>query len=351
MKILFLTRVHPPVVGGLENQSFNLINNFKKINKETFTIINTKGKKSLPLFIPYSFSKALYLIWKNKITHLHLSDGVLAAEGFLIKKLTRVKTAITIHGLDITYKNWIYQKIVPNSIKKLDKIICVSNHAKKQCIERGIPKSKITVIPNGVNSNEFILKDSQKNLKEKLSERLNIKLEDKKILLTTGRLVKRKGIGWFVNNVIPKLDNNYIYLVSGDGKERRNIENVIAEKTDLAKKVILLGKTDFETLKLLYNSADLFIMPNIKIEGDMEGFGIVAIEAGSCGLPVIASGIEGIKDAVINGKTGWLVKENDIEAFVNKIKAEPLDGNKVRETVSDNFDWQIISNKYAEVLR
>lgn len=349
MKILFLTRVHPPVVGGLENQSFNLIKSFKKINKETFTIINTKGKKNLVFFIPYSFFKVLYHIWKNKITHLHLSDGVLAAEGYLIRKLTKVKTAITIHGLDITYKNWIYQKITPNLIKKLDKVVCVSNYTRKQCIERAISESKIIVIPNGVNTDEFILKDSKKTLKEKLSEELNIRLEDRKILLTTGRLVKRKGVEWFVNNVIPKLDTNCIYLVSGDGQERKNIKRAVVEN-NLTKKVLLLGRTDFETLRLLYNSADLLIMPNIRIKGDMEGFGIVAIEAGSCGLPVIASGIEGIKDAVINGKTGWLVKEKDIEAFVNKIKAEPLNKSMIIKTVRDNFEWVKIAAKYKEAM-
>ena len=201
MKILFLTRVYPPVMGGLENQSFNLINNFKKINKETFTIINTRGKKNLPFFIPCSFFKALYLIWKNKITRLHLSDGVLAFEGFLIKKLTGIEAAITIHGLDITYKNWFYQRTVPYFIKNLDKIICVSSYTKKQCIDRAISENKITVVPNGVNCNQFILTESKEILREKLSKKLNIKLEGKKILLTTGRLIKRKGVEWFVSNV------------------------------------------------------------------------------------------------------------------------------------------------------
>lgn len=349
MKILFLTRAYPPIVGGLENQSFNLIKSFEKINKETFTIINTKGKRNLLFFIPCSFFKALYLIWKNKITHLHLGDGVLAIEGYLIRKLTKVETAITIHGLDITYKNWFYQRVIPHLIKKLDKLICVSNCTKKQCVTRGIPESKIIVIPNGVNADEFILKDSKKTLREKLSEELNIRLEDRKILLTTGRLVKRKGVEWFVNNVIPKLDTNCIYLVSGDGQERKNIKRAVVEN-NLTKKVLLLGRTDFETLKLLYNSADLFIMPNIRVKENIEGFGIVAIEAGSCGLTVIASAVQGIKDAVINGKTGWLVKEKDAEAFVNRINAKALNKDTVRKTVRDNFDWEIVSNKYKEAL-
>jgi len=350
MRILFLTRVHPPVIGGLENQSYNLIENFKKINKETFTLINTKGKKILPFFIPYSFFKALFLIRKNKITHLHLSDGVMAWEGKWIKKLTGVKTAITIHGLDITYKNWLYQKIIPKSINKLDKIICISNHTKEQCVKRGISEKKIIIIPNGVNSDEFILKGSKRELRKRLSEKLKLNLENKRILLTTGRLVKRKGVEWFVNNVMLKIGKNYIYLISGDGPEKESIKKDI-EKNNLEKNVLMLGRTDFKTLKLLYNSSDIFVMPNIKVKGDMEGFGIVIIEAGSCGLPVITSGIEGISDAVINGKTGWIVGEKNTKEFIKKINSKLLDKKRVRETVKNNFDWKKIVKKYLGVLR
>ncbi len=350
MKVLFLTRVHPPVTGGLENQSYNLVNNFKKINKDCFIIKNTKGKKALPFFMPYSFLKSLYLIWKNKITHLHLSDGMLALEGKWIKKFTGVKTAITIHGLDITYQNWLYQKIIPKSINSLDNIICVSNETKKQCIKRGISIKKIIVIPNGVNPEEFLLKGTKKELREKLSKEINVDLKNKKILLTSGRLVKRKGVEWFVNNVFSKLSKDYIYLISGEGNEKDNIQRAI-EKNKLENKVFILGKTNFKTLKLLYNSANFFIMPNIHIGGNIEGFGIVAIEAGSCGLPVITSGIEGIKDAVIPGKTGWIVGEKNIEGFVDKIEKSQLDSKKIKEEIKKHFDWEKIAKKYLEVLR
>ena len=132
MKVLFLTRVHPPIIGGMENQSYNMIKNFKEINNETFVIANTRGKKFLPIFMPYSFLKALFLIKTHRITHLHLSDGLISPEGILLKKLTGVKTIATIHGLDITHKPRIYQKIIPASIRKLDGVICVSNYTKMQ---------------------------------------------------------------------------------------------------------------------------------------------------------------------------------------------------------------------------
>lgn len=365
MKILFLTRVHPPVTGGLENQSYNLINNFKKINKETFSIINTKGKKALPYFLPYAYAKALRLIKKHKITHVHLSDGVMALIGARLKKKTGVKVAVTIHGLDVTFDNKYYQKIIPKRINELDKVICISENTKKECLKKGIDKNKIVVVPNGVNSNEFVIRKPKAELREKLSKEININLKGKKILFTSGRLVKRKGVEWFVSNVMPKLGKDYIYLISGDGGEREMIEKAINQKN--LKNVYLLGKTDFEVLKLLYNSADLFIMPNISVRGDVEGFGLVAVEAGSCGLPVIASKVDGIPAAVLEGKTGWLVKEKDVEGFVRKIKlgvggsgdsglgggsrgGGKLSRKKVRNEVKNHFDWGRIVGEYKEVM-
>ncbi len=350
MKILFLTRKYPPSVGGMENQSYNLIKHFKKINKDTFVVANKYGNKFLPIFIPYSFFKSLHLIKKNKITHLHLGDGLLALEGYLIKKLTNIKTAITIHGLDITYKNKVYQKFIPKYVNKLDKIICVSNFTKNECLKRNIISKKCVVIPNGINPDQFIIKKSKRELRNKLAEKLNLNLEDKKILLSVGRLIKRKGIGWFVADVVPNLEDRFLYLVCGDGPERIDIKNFVI-KNELVNKVTLLGKVDFETLKLLYNCADFFIMPNIKVDGDIEGFGIVALEAASCGVPVVASNIDGIKDAVYEGKTGLLINERDINSFLRVLKSKSLNKQKVICTIKNNFNWKDIAKKYYYKLK
>ncbi len=350
MKTLFITRKYPPIVGGMENYSYNLIKYFKKLERDTYFIVNAKGNKYLPLFLPKAYFEALSLIKKNKITHVHICDALMAPLGNRIKRKTAVKTSITVHGLDITYNKGWYQKYIPRYVAKFDNIICISNNTKKECIKRGIPENKISIIPNGVNPDEFYINKPKKELRNKLAKKLTLDLGNKKILFTSGRLVKRKGVEWFVNNVMPNLSNNYIYLVSGDGPEKENIKKAINEN-NLNDRVFLLGKTDFEILKLLYNTSDLFIMPNISVEGNIEGFGIVAIEAGSCGLSVIASNIEGIKDAVINGKTGWLVKEKDSKGFIKIIKGKNIDRDKVRKEVIKNFDWKTVTEEYRRVLR
>ena len=85
--------------------------------------------------------------------------------------------------------------------------------------------------------------------------------------------------------------------------------------------MLILGQVDGELRDALFTGADLFIMPNVVVPGDMEGFGLVAIEAAAAGALVVASELEGIRDAVIDGETGVLVAPGDASTFVERITA------------------------------
>jgi phosphatidyl-myo-inositol dimannoside synthase len=173
-------------------------------------------------------------------------------------------------------------------------------------------------------------------------------------------LVKRKGVAWFVNNVMPDLvaaNDKIVLVVSGDGPEKSTIEEAV-KLHGLKKHVYLLGRTSHDMLKNLYNGSDVFVMPNIKVEGDREGFGRVLLEAALCQLPVVATGIEGIVDAVIGGKNGILVQEKDIKTYVVKLTTLLNDaslaqktGKAARQYTLKNFDWDNISDKYIAEYR
>ena len=101
-----------------------------------------------------------------------------------------------------------------------------------------------------------------------------------------------------------------------------------------------------EEKNCLYQISDLFVMPNISVKNDQEGFGIVLLEAGRYGLPVIASNIEGIKDAVIDGKTGHLIEEKNAQGFINNITNPDIDLSLLKNIISSNFDWRNIARRY-----
>jgi len=104
-----------------------------------------------------------------------------------------------------------------------------------------------------------------------------------------------------------------------------------------------------QTLKMLYNASDLFIMPNIPVEGDMEGLGLVALEANSAALPVIASKLEGIKDAVKDGKNGFLVEPYDIQRFINVIVPLLKDDGR-REKIGKDAQKYTLENYSCEKI-
>jgi glycosyltransferase involved in cell wall biosynthesis len=348
LEILFVSRNYPPRVGGLEAFSYNLIKEFEA-HEITHKIALDKSYIHLLWFLPYALLKGFYITRKNGMSLIHLCDGFLAPIGVILKYLTGAQISITIHGLDITYKPLFYQMIIPYCVARLEKVICVSHSTRNECIRRGISPLKCIVISNGIRPEEFYLPLSRDDLRCQLERVVGVPLKGKIVLATVGRLVPRKGVAWFVDSVIPCLDTSYIYLIAGDGPEYRRIQAIL-KRHHIRDRVFLLGRVSDEERDVIYNASDILIMPNITIPDDVEGFGIAAIEAGSCGLPVVASRIQGIQDAVIDGMTGYLVEERDTERFLKKIEKMDLIKENVRSIVNARFDWKQIYRQYRSVL-
>ena len=349
MKILYITRKYPPSVGGMQRQSFELAKALSG-KAEVEVIAWGHSQAFLPFFIFYALLKSAYLIPAKKIEIVHVGDALLSPLGHLLKSIFGIRAVATAHGLDVTFPNRAYQAVVIPSMRKLDFAICVSNSTMEECIKRGVSAERATVIPNGISANADIFH-------EKAGELLLQKhpeIGNSEMLLTVGRLVKRKGVEWFAREVMPMLDRKIIYAVVGEGGERGKIENSIKEKK-LEGRVLLMGKVSEEELSWLYSRAKIFVMPNISVEGDMEGFGIVALEASMHSLPVVASGMEGIKDAVANGKNGWLVKPMDRKEFYEKItwllenEAERAKLGKSALKYAGEFSWKRIAGKHIKV--
>ena len=158
-KILFITKNYPPKIGGLETFSYNLIREFEK-HYDVSKVVLTGSNINLIWFVPYSLFISLYLAWKHSIRYIHLCDASLSPIGMILKLSLGVHVSVSIHGLDITYKNSIYQMLIPRCVARLDKIISVSRAARNDGQHRKIPAQKCVVIPNGIRPNELYLSDS-----------------------------------------------------------------------------------------------------------------------------------------------------------------------------------------------
>jgi len=340
MKLLFIARTYPPLVGGMERFAYNFYNSYKKLG-DIDLLSNPGGTKTL---IPFFF-KAVYFLIKNSKNYdvTHFSDAILSPIIPVIRVFSKAKISFTVHGLDVVYSRYGYQFLIPFFLRKADKIFAVSHYTLEQCKRLGISSKNLAVIPNCINTEKYP-PCSQLEI-DKFEKKFNAKLNGKKILLTVGRLIKRKGHAWFIANVFCELPENYIYVIAGFGPEYEHIKNIVQE-LNLDNRVHLLGHISDEEKNCLYQISNIFIMPNMSVVNDQEGFGIVAIEAGSYGLPVIASDIEGIRDAIIEGSTGHLIKEKDVQAFTKAIMFHNIDTSTLRNRVLSNFDCTEITKRY-----
>jgi glycosyltransferase involved in cell wall biosynthesis len=347
-KILFISRNYPPKIGGLETYSYNLIREFER-HHCVHKIVLSRHIPHLLWFLPYCLVAGVLKANRHRIRHIHLCDGLLSPVGIVLKLFTGAHISVSIHGLDITYRNFFYQLMIPRCTARLDRIICVSHATRTECRRRGVPGQKSVVIPNGIRPDELCLDQPRAVLQRQLEPLIGKTDRRNKILLTVGRMVKRKGVVWFLDHVMGRLGADYIYVIAGDGPDLALIrERIRTRKWE--HRVFALGRVSGEVLKILYNAADIFVMPNITVADDQEGFGIVILEAGSCGLPVVASNLQGITDAVLEGQSGYLVNEGDADGFLKRIVAMDLKRQDVRAIVKRHFDWARIYQAYEKAV-
>ncbi len=238
--------------------------------------------------------------------------------GPLARTFLGCKIVNYIHGEEITTQTR-YRFFGRNKRKYLnraDAIIAVSNFTKAYLTNRmGVASQKIELIYNGVNLDRF--KEQQKSTD--LLDRYG--LEEKRVILTVGRLVERKGIDLVIRS-IPKIVSRFPdihYLIVGDGPYRSALEQ-LAQETGVADRVTFAGLVDDNELVGHYALCDVFVMPNRELpDGDTEGFGLVFLEANACGKPVIAGKAGGTSDAVRDEYNGLLVDGTNLDEIATAV--------------------------------
>src|SRR3989344_3800305 len=162
MNILFTTRRFPPTTGGMERFAYDLYSSLS--SKEHVYLVKWGGKSklTLPFVLPYLFIRSFWMLLTKKVDIIHMQDGVLAPMGVVLKFVFRKPLTVTIHGLDITFNNALYQYVVPRALNHSDKIYCISNAARDEVVKRGVKPSIPVFIPLGI-TDEMNGKDKSKS--------------------------------------------------------------------------------------------------------------------------------------------------------------------------------------------
>lgn len=355
--ILFITRKYPPSIGGMQQLSYHLTTEVAR-RRPSRILYWSGSSKLLPVFILVALARAVLLAAKGQVDVVHLGDPVLAPVGFVLQSVFRLPIVVTVHGLDVTYPHALYQLIVPRLLRRFDAVVAISRLAFRECVARGVAPERCYVVPPGVSS-DLPVKLSREAARIQIEQRFGVRLGESGILLTTGRLISRKGVAWFVEFVLPIVVEHFPavrYLVVGDGPERDRIR-AATERAGMQGNVVLLGRLDREELWWCYRACDLFVMPNIPVAGDVEGFGLVVLEAGVAERAVVASNLEGIRDAISNGENGILVQTSDVSDWATKIitllqndDARDELGRRARVYAHQHFSWSSMADRYLDVF-
>jgi len=368
IEILFISHKYPPAIGGMEKQSFELINN-AALYLKVHTLVYDNEESILTFFLRLN-QRILSKIKDNPgIRLLHFNDGLIAALASFHKGYDHLKKVVTLHGLDIVFPFPYFQRKVIPRFNTFDQVIAVSQATAEAAQSRGIDSSRISVIPNGVDPVASI----------------SVHEDDKfpPYFITLGRPVKRKGLSWLMQQVIPALQGDFKLLMVGPFDQRPTLKervlNLLPAKlynlstlflgypTDqqemrrllkaYPEKIQHLGKVPFAQLKHLLANAQAFLMPNIHVPGDMEGFGLVCLEASSAGTVVVASELEGITSAITHNHNGLLLNSQDTNAWIRQLQSI-LDnpdhyqnlGQQFKNNTSADFSWDIMARSYCHTF-
>ena len=374
--VLFVTNDFGPRAGGIETFVIGLIERrtfgqtivytsaqagseaYDKAWKSDFgvTVIRDRAKILLPT--PRVARNLSRIIKESNIQVA--AFGAAAPLGLLSASMTRAgvrKTVALTHGHEVWWAkvfpfNYALRKI-GSSTDSLTYLGEFTQRAISRSLSKAAAQRMVKIAP-GIDVDHFSPQDSTQLRKE-------LKLENKRVIVSVGRLVHRKGQDHLIQampEILKSVPDAHLLMV-GQGPHLSHLKKLV-ENLDLIDQVSFIGRIQYAQLPQYICAGDVFAMPSrSRFFGlEVEGLGIVYLEASACGLPVIAGSSGGAPDAVLDGVTGIVVDgENNQEIAVAAIKLlQDLAGSKAmglagREWIIENWRWEIWSERFNKLLQ
>ena len=279
-----------------------------------------------------------------------------AAPLALMGKFLKVprKIALT-HGHEVWWAKVppfnLLMRIIGNSVDHLTYLGTFTKKEISKALSKRAKAALIQIAP-GIDTSKFKPVDAS-DLREELG------LTNKEVIISVGRLVPRKGQDQLVRAMpeILKSHPNAHLLFVGTGSYKKVLDNLIVERS-LQQQVSFTGRVQYEALAKYICVGDIFAMPSrSRMAGlEVEGLGIVYLEASACGLPVLGGDSGGAPDAVLSGVTGLVVNGRDTKAVADgAIKLLDADrktmGEAGRKWAVETWDWEIWATKFVQLVR
>lgn len=298
------------------------------------------------IFSYISLYKCIDQIKKFNPDIIHCMVETYSPITYLISLILSKKYIITVHGSFALkpFINPLYSILQSHFYKRAKHIIAVSNYTKKRLLER-LPDIKIDVINNGIGS--YFIDKSINNLTLK-----------ENIIIGIGGIKHRKGFHQSVRAFAAVLKKfpNYKYYIIGNNSDKKYTEYLtgIINNLDIGESVFILNNVSDVELVDIYKKSKLFVLTSISDKFDFEGFGLVYLEANTFGIPTIGSYDSGAEDAIVNGKTGLLVRSdyvNDIAKKITMVLSDDMLYNSLSVNAKIHAKDMLWDNKIKEYIK
>ena len=286
--------------------------------------------------------------------------GAAAPLGLLSASMKRagvVRTVALTHGHEVWWAKVFPFNLLLRRIGSTVDVLTYLGEFTRKAISKALSaraQSAMVKIAPGIDVEHFISTDAS-SLRESLG------LADKKVIVSVGRLVHRKGQDHLIEampEILKNVPRAHLLLV-GEGPYREHLQNLV-HQLKLESSVTFIGRIQYQDLPMYICVGDIFAMPSrSRLMGlEVEGLGIVYLEASSCGLPVLAGDSGGAPDAVIQNETGLVVSGTDNKeiasaavALLTNLEASQKMGTVGRQWIVDNWRWEIWSKTFEELLK
>ena len=331
---IILTLDFPPKEGGISEWALQMARSFGRSGERVVVFCRRRvlGNRSRYLHEPFEVApmsgrnwaglKHLYLlyytlkIWsKTHPTTIYATNWELGVVPSLLSAVLDLKVVLVAHGWEIVRAGGGWRRRLKRiALGRADWVVAVSRYTRGKVLEAGGHEDRTRVVANGVDPSLFYPGPRPDALVRRFG------LKGKKVILTLARLVERKGHDQVIEALpeVLKVVAEAVYLIVGRGGYRERLEQ-IAVRCGVRDRVIFAGYVPDAERADFYNLSDVVAMPcrELADQGNVEGFGIVFLEAGACGKPVIGGRSGGVEDAIVEGETGFLV--------------DPMDGHQIAD--------------------
>lgn len=334
---LLVTRNFPPLLGGMEKVNQHLLEALQTAWRTALcgpagcaqyvpprTEVRQIRVKPLPFFLVATLWHVTGLAWRRKPEWVIAGSGLTAPIAWLAARFAGGRACVYLHGLDIVAPSRLYQWFWLPFIRRCDLSIVNSVNTARLALSRGVPSASTHVLNPGTDLPTLDADAAP-------AFRKRFEFGQRPLILSVGRLTQRKGLAEFVENSLPRIAVRYpdvLLAVIGDeasdaihtrpGSERQRIL-AAARLAGVERNLCFLGRCDDATLSAAYQAANLHVFPVLELAGDVEGFGMVALESAAHGVPTIAFAVGGVPDAVLDGTTGSLVESGNYVALADAV--------------------------------